>query len=90
MTPPRTFRQITTPKNIPQTRYLKSLNQLHSRRTSVSLKQAPYSTREPQRVVVKCKDNLKATTYRHLYKMKVVPPAIRLQVTQIKRLGLIR
>jgi len=90
MTPPRTFRQITTPRNLPQSRYLKSLNQLRSQRKRVSLKKAPDSTREPQRVGVKCEDNLKATTYRHLYKMKVVPPAIRLQVTQIKRLGLIR
>lgn len=90
MTPPRTFREITTPRNIPQSRYLKSLNQLHSQRTTASLKKAPYSTREPQRVTVKCEDNLKATSYRHLFTMKVVPEAVRLQVAQIKRLGLMR
>lgn len=88
MTPPRTYRDILTARNIPQSRYLKSLNRLRSKRTPVSFQKAPYSTREPQRTSAKCEDNLTATSYRHLFKMKVVPQAVRLQIAQIKRLGL--
>lgn len=88
MTPPRTRQHITTQRNIPQSRYLKSLNRLHRTRTAVSLKKAPYSTREAQRVPVNCEANLIAASYRHLFKMKRVPPAVQLQVAQIKRLGI--
>ncbi|AFZ42716.1 hypothetical protein PCC7418_0487 [Halothece sp. PCC 7418] len=90
MTPPRTLKDIQTASNIPQNRYLKSLNRLQSKRTPVSLKKVPYSTREPQRAPVKCEDNLTATSYRHVFKMKVVPPSVRLQIAQIKRLGLLK
>lgn len=85
MTPPRTFRNITTVREIPQSRYLKSLNGLRSRQGGASLKQAPYTTREPQRTPVTEKDNLNATTYRHVFKMKVVPKRVRLQIAQIKQ-----
>ncbi|MDR9405044.1 MAG: hypothetical protein RI580_16600 [Halothece sp. Uz-M2-17] len=90
MTPPRTLKDITTARHIPQSRYLKSLNRLQSKHTSVSLKKAPYSTREAQRAPVKSEDNLTATSYRHVFKMKVVPPSVRLQIGQIKRLGLLK
>ena len=40
MTPPRTVRDIITPRAIPQSRYLKSLNRLGN--AKVSLQKAPY------------------------------------------------
>ena len=85
MTPPRTFRQITTPREIPQSRYLKSLNGLRYWKQGTSLKKAPYTTREPKRTPITEKDNLTATTYRHVFKMKRVPKRIRLQIAQIKQ-----
>lgn len=89
MTPPRTFRQITTAREIPQSRYLKSFNGLRYRKQGASLKQAPSTTREPQRSGVSEKDNLTATTYRHVFKMKRVPKRIRLQIAQIKHTGIL-
>ncbi|MFP4254581.1 MAG: hypothetical protein ACLFRN_08945 [Halothece sp.] len=89
MTPPRTFREITTPREIPQNRYLKSRNGLHDRKQGTALKQAPYTTREPQRTPITEKDNLTATTDRHVFKMKRVPKRIRLQIAQIKQTGIL-
>lgn len=88
MIPPRTVKHITTSREIPQSRYLKSLNRLRHSRSPVSLKKAPYSSREPQRTPINSQHNLTAPSYRHLFKMKVVPKAVRLQVAQIKQIGL--
>ena len=87
MTPPRTVRDIITPRAIPQSRYLKSLNRLGN--AKVSLQKAPYSTREIQRTSINCHNNLIAPSYRHVFKLKVVPKSVRLQVAQIRKLGIL-
>lgn len=88
MIPPRTTKKITTSRSIPQSRYLKSLNRLRNSPRWASLNQAPYSTREPQRTPINSQHNLTAPSYRHFFKMKRVPPGIRLQVSQIKQIGI--
>jgi len=87
MTPPHTVRDIITPRAIPQSRYLKSLNRLGN--AKISLQKAPYSTREIQRTSITCQHNLTAPSYRHVFKLKVVPKSVRLQVAQIKKLGMV-
>jgi len=87
MTPPRTVKDILTTRNIPQSRYLSSWNRLRNRQ-QVSL--APDSSRETQRSPIASKDNLTAPTYRHFFKIKVVPKAVRLQVIQLKRIGILK
>lgn len=90
MTPPRTFRQITTSREMPQNRYLKSINRLRSSKSEVSLRKAPYTTREPQRQRISPQHDLTASTHRHLFKMKAVPKYLKLQVTQIKKIGILQ
>ncbi len=87
MTPPRTVKDIPTSRNIPQSGYLCSLNRLGNRQ-QVSLSKAPNSSRETQRSPLTVHDNLTAPTYRHFFKLKIVPKAVRLQVTQLKRIGI--
>lgn len=86
MTPPRTFKDITTPREMPQNRYIRSLRHL---RTASSLKSAPYSTREPKRAPVRCQQNVTASSYRHIFKMKVVPKRVRQHIAQIKKTGIV-
>ena len=87
MTPPRTVKDIITPRAIPQSRYLKSLNRLGN--SKVSLKKAPYSTREIQRTGISCHHDLTTPSYRHVFKLKVVPKSVRLQVAQIKQISIL-
>lgn len=88
MTPPRTVRDITTVREIPQHRYLKSWHRLRNQSKSVSLNKAPYSTREARRSPINCQHNLMGQSYRHFLKMKVVPKTVRQQVSQIKKIGI--
>jgi len=82
--PPRTFKDITTAREIPQIRYIKTLRHHKLRSNCPS-----YSTREPQRAPARCQHPLTAFSYRPLFKMKKVPKSIRQQIAQIKRTGIV-
>lgn len=82
--PPRTFKDITTPREIPQIRYIKTLRHHKPRSNFPS-----HSTREPQRAPGCCQHPLTASSYRPLFQIKKIPKSIRKQIAQIKQTGIV-
>jgi len=85
--PVRTFRDISTMRQSPTPRALHTHGRLRQR-IARSLARAPYSTREPRRARGSASAGLGRESFRHVVRARGVPASLRLQVAQLRRLGL--